>query len=57
MASEVSGGQGLNPNKNPQPFIELESVKECVNGSLGSKRSSMPFLIRLGISFRKSRVM
>ena len=47
-ASEVSGVQGLDPNENFHPFIWLESAKECANGSLGSKGSSMPFLIRLG---------
>ena len=52
-ASELSGVQGLDPNENSQPFIELESMKEYVNGSLGSKRSSMPFLIRLGYGFQE----
>ena len=52
-ASEVSGVQGLDPNENFQPFIQLGSMKLCVNWSLGSRGSSVPFLIRLGYWFQE----
>ena len=31
-ASMVSGGQGLDPRENFQPFIGLLRVKMCING-------------------------